>query len=114
MKNDLLSMAEVQLRNFTDDLRPKDKDICKELDFGYSWNGNTALLFEIRPQWNNPNNILQIEFAKLKYNNSTNSWKLYGKRASGKWELYQFNSESINLYELLDEIRRDAHGCFFS
>lgn len=114
MENNLLSIAEVQLRSFTDDLRPDDEDIRKELDFGYSWDGKTALLFEIRPQWNNPDNILHIQFAKLICNSSTNSWKLYWKRAAGKWELFQSDIESITLRELLDEIRRDTHGCFFS
>lgn len=114
MENNLVSMAKLQLRSFTNDLRSDDEDIRKVLDFGYSWDGKTALLFEIRPQWNNPEEILSVEFTKLKYNKSRKSWNLYCERASGKWELNPYKSESINLHELLDEISKDTHGCFFS
>lgn len=48
MENNLLSTAEVQLRSFTDNLRPDEEDIRKELYFGYSWDGKTALFFNIR------------------------------------------------------------------
>jgi hypothetical protein len=38
------------------------------LDFGYSWDGQqSALLFEIRPQWNDPTKILELLFAKLRF-----------------------------------------------
>ncbi|MBS7231344.1 DUF3024 domain-containing protein [Flavobacterium psychroterrae] len=114
MENNLISMIELQLRNFTNDLRPIDEDIRKELDFGFSWDGQTALLFEIRSKWNSPDDILHVHFAKLKYSKLRKSWKLYWKRASGKWELYGSRSESKNPNELLDEIIRDPYGCFFS
>lgn len=114
MENNLISMIELQLINFTNNLRPVDGDIRKQLDFGYSWDGKTALLFEIRSKWNSPSDILHVHFAKLKYNKLRKSWKLYWKRASGKWELYGSVSERRNPHELLDEISRDPHGCFFS
>lgn len=47
-----ISMIGVQLRSFVETLRSSDEEIRKQLDVGYSWDGQTALLFEIRPQWN--------------------------------------------------------------
>lgn len=46
----LISMIEVQLRRFIETLRPVDEEVRKQLGFGYSWDGQSTLLFEIRPQ----------------------------------------------------------------
>lgn len=112
-KKELISMVEVQLKSFVEARRPKDEAIRKQLDFGYSWDGQIALLFEIRPQWNDPSNILELPFAKLRFIKSTKIWKLYWMQGSGKWEAYEPKPESINLQLLLDEIDHDGYGCFF-
>ncbi len=113
MEKPLISMVEVQLRSFIESLRPTDEETRKKLDFGYSWDGQIALLFEIRPQWNDPNKILQHDFAKLRYVKSSKIWKLYWMRGSGKWEAYEPQPESTNVQELLTEIKNDVYGCFF-
>lgn len=112
-KKEPISMIEVQLKSFIDDKRPKDEEVRKQLDFGYSWDGQTALLFEIRPQWNDPTNILELPFARLSFVKSTKLWKLYWMRGSGKWEAYEPKPEACNLQEMLTEIRHDGYGCFF-
>lgn len=112
-KKEPISMVEVQFRSFVNAKRPKDEEVRKQLDFGYSWDGQTALLFEIRPQWNDPANILELPFAKLRFVKSSKIWKLHWMRGSGKWEAYGPNPESSNLQELLTEINNDAYGCFF-
>lgn len=84
-KKESISMIEIQLKSFVDSKRPKDVEVLKQLDFGYSWDGQTALLFEIRPQWNDPTNILELPFAKLRFLKSSKLWKLYWMRGSGKW-----------------------------
>jgi len=106
-------MVEVQLKSFVDSKRPKDEEVRKQFDLGYSWDGQTALLFEIRPQWNDPTNILELPFAKLRFVKSSELWKLYWMRGSGKWEAYEPKPESNNLQEMLTEIDHDDYGCFF-
>ncbi|MEI5984894.1 DUF3024 domain-containing protein [Sphingobacterium sp. PU5-4] len=108
-----ISMVEVQLKNFVEARRPKEEKIREKLDFGYSWDGQTAFLFEIRPQWNDPTNILELPFAKLRFVKSSKLWKLYWMRGSGKWEAYEPKPENVNLQLLLDEIDHDGYGCFF-
>lgn len=112
-KREPISMIEVQLKSFVDAKRPKDEEVRKQLDFGYSWDGQTVLLFEIRPQWNDPTNILELPFAKLRFVKASKIWKLYWMRGSGKWEAYEPKPESANLQLLLDEIDHDGYGCFF-
>ncbi|QRY57236.1 DUF3024 domain-containing protein [Sphingobacterium siyangense] len=112
-KKELISMIEIQLKSFVDSRRPKDVEVRKKLDFGYSWDGQKAILFEIRPQWNDPSNILELPFAKLRFVKASKIWKLYWMRGSGKWETYEPKPESTNLQLLLDEINHDGYACFF-
>ncbi len=106
-------MIEVQLRSFIESLRSPDEEIRRQLDFGYSWDGETAFLFEVRPQWNDPTKILELPFAKLRFVKSSKICKLYWMRASGKWEAYQPHPENADVPKLLTEIKNDAYGCFF-
>lgn len=106
-------MTEVQLRNFVESLRSADEEIRKRLDFGYSWDGQNALLLEIRPQWNNPTKILEFPFARLRFVKSSRIWKLYWMRGSGNWEAYELQPVSADLHKLLNEVKNDAYGCFF-
>lgn len=112
MENPLISMIDIQLRSFVESLRPEE-EIRKEVDLGYSWNGQTAFLFEIRPQWRDPAKIVEIPLAKLRFVKSSKLWKLYWMRGNGKWEAYELRPESTSLHELLQEIKNDAYGCFF-
>lgn len=105
-------MIDVQLKSFVENMRPKDEEVRKQLDVGYSWDGQSVVLFEIRPQWNEPTKILELPFAKLRYIKSSKIWKLYWRRGSGKWEAYEPKPEGTNLQVLLDEISQDGNGCF--
>jgi len=113
MEKPPISMIEVQLRSFIESLRPADEEVSKKLDFGYSWDGQTALLFEVRPQWNDPTKILELPFAKLRLVKSSKLWKLYWMRGSGKWEAYEPLPESTDLHKMFTEIQNAAYGCFF-
>lgn len=106
-------MIEIQLRSFIESLRRVDEETRNQLDFGYSCDGQTALLFEIRPQWNDPTKILELPFAKLRFVKSSKIWKLYWMRGSGKWEAYEPLPESTDLHKMLTEIKNDVYGCFF-
>ena len=64
-KKEPISMVDVQLKSFVDSKWPKDEEVRKQLDFGYSWDGQTALLFEIRPQWNDPTNNLELPLCEV-------------------------------------------------
>ncbi|MFP4446897.1 MAG: DUF3024 domain-containing protein [Desulfosudaceae bacterium] len=75
--------------------------------------GNNIFIAESRPRWDKPDEWLPLDFAKLRYVRSRNIWKLYWKRASGKWEIYGPKGEAGNLKELADVIDEDRYGCFF-
>lgn len=56
---------------------------------------------------------MNIEYAKIQNVKSKNIWKLYWKRASGKWELYVPFPKATHLEKLIEIINDDAQGCFY-
>ena len=72
------------------------------------------ILFEIRPLPFEEGyvKIIKPEFAKLRYIKSRKLWKLYWKRASGKWHLYDPYPESTSLSVLLEVTDEDVYGAF--
>jgi hypothetical protein len=87
--------------------------IQNQLRYIYRVEGQDVLIAEDRPRWGKPDEWIALDFAKLKYIRKHKIWRLYWKRASGKWELYKPYSESPNLKVLIDTIKQDQHGCFF-
>ena len=84
-----------------------------ELRFEYEIENQNVIIYEVRPAWDNPSEFTRMPMAKLTYVKSENIWKLYWPRASGKWEIYEPKKSSKDLGELVTEINKDTHGCFF-
>ncbi len=108
-----MNINEATIKNFVNSLRPKELEIRNQLDYGYSYDGKVAILFEIRPVWNNPDKIQHLEFAKLRFIKTRNVWELYWMRGSGKWQRYAPFPKSALLDELISAIKEDSYGCFF-
>ena len=105
--------SEDQIKNFVEQKRPKDLEIRKQIDLGYSWDGRTAILFEIRPQWNDPSIIRENPIAKIVFIKTTQIWKLYWMRSTGKWESYMPKKEAKTIKTLLSAIQEDKYRLFF-
>ena len=99
------------VRTFCDNRVPQR--IRDKLKNGYRVEGQNVFLFESRPRWDDPKEWLDLDFAKITYVKSRGIWKLYWKRASGKWNLYEPHSESRGLDDLIATIDEDRYGCFF-
>jgi hypothetical protein len=84
-----------------------------KLRFEYDIEKQNVIINEVRPAWNNPKEPTKLPFAKLTYVKSRNIWKLYWKRASGKWERYEPKDSDKDLGALVQEIDKDPYGCFF-
>lgn len=112
MKETTTDPVHAILYNHLEKIRPSE-DIRPELDLGYDYDGSKIELYEIRPDWEDNSIIRHYPFARIRYVKSTNIWKLYWFRASGKWNEYQPFSQSPDLQALLDCIQEDAFGCFY-
>ena len=88
------------------------KKYQSELKHGYRFDRQNIFIFESRPRWDKPSEWIDMDLAKLTYVKSRGIWKLYWKRASGKWERYEPHKESDELSELMKTIDEDRSGCF--
>lgn len=69
------------------------------------------VLFENRPPWNESKTPwTKSPVAKMIFHKPTKSWKLYWRRASGKWWFY---GKYKTFARVLDAIKQDKHGCFW-
>lgn len=69
------------------------------------------ILIETRPRWDGrPGPWTKLPVAKMIFHKPSNLWKLYWRRASGKWELY---GKYRTLGKMLRGIEDDRHGCFW-
>ena len=113
MTNKTIDINESTIKKYVESLRPENPEIRAQVDIGYSYDGKVVILFEIRPVWNDPKKMQQIEFAKIRLYKSRKEWNLYWMRASGKWELYEPFPESTHLGKIIEIIKEDKHGCFY-
>lgn len=113
MKNKTIDINESTVKKYVESIRPEDPKIRKQIDFGYDYDGKVVELYEIRPVWDNPEEIQHLKFAKIRFYKSREEWNLYWMRASGKWELYEPFPTSTNIQKMLEIIKEDQYGCFF-
>lgn len=109
----VIDFTEQQIKNFVEQKRPKEASVREQLDIGYIYDGRSVEIQEIRPQWNDASIINSYSIAKATFIKSRNLWKLYWKRASGKWEPYEPQPEHTSISEVLQTIGEDTHHCFW-
>ena len=83
-----------------------------QLDLGFRVSDQSLELFEIRPRWDNPKEILEHSFAKTTYVKKTRTWKVYWMRQDLKWHRYDPVPEVASLEEFLATVSEDALACF--
>ena len=87
--------------------------IRNELDLGYRLKDQSVEIFEIRPRWDNPKEILENPVAKATYVKNQAIWKVYWQRADLKWHSYKPHPEAKTIEEFLMVVESDKHACFF-
>ncbi len=87
--------------------------IRKELDLSYRLKDQSVEIFEVRPRWDNPKEILEHPVAKATYVKSQALWKVYWQRADLKWHSYGPYPEAKSIEEFLTVVESDKHACFF-
>ncbi|MEN8199711.1 MAG: DUF3024 domain-containing protein [Thermodesulfobacteriota bacterium] len=98
--------------DFVEKRRP-DPHIRKQLDISFKITGQSFVIYEIRPQWDDPNKIIKEPIAKGTYVKSRKTWKLFWMRADLKWHSYPPFPESKSLEKILNVIDQDSNACFW-
>ena len=82
----------------------KIKNIAEKVRGGY-------ILIETRPKWDNSAGPwIRILVAKIIIHRPSGKWKVYWRRASGRWEFY---NEYKSIDGALRAIDKDVYGCFW-
>lgn len=104
--------CEADLQLFMDRRRPPE-DIRDELDLAYRIEGQSIVIFEIRPRWDEPEETVESPVAKTTYVRTKNHWRVFWQRADLKWHRYDPASTVASLAEFLDLVDRDEYSCFW-
>ncbi|KGE72108.1 DUF3024 domain-containing protein [Spirochaeta lutea] len=100
------------LDDFMESKRPP-VEIRDELDIAYRIENQSVVIFEIRPEFQNPSSKIEIEVAKTTYVRTKNKWKLFWMRRDLKWHSYEPDLFSDSIEEVLSVIDKDENGCFW-
>ena len=103
---------EKPLQAFIEARRPPPH-IRPELDLGYRFVNQSVEVFEIRPAYQRPGEIMENAVARATYVKSTNAWKIYWRRADLKWHRYDPLATVPTIEDFIAEVDRDPYGCFF-
>lgn len=112
MEKPIISLENKVIKKFLMKKRPPEH-IRDKLDIDVRKEGQSILVLELRPRWDNPEEILDLPIAKATYVKSRKIWKIYWKRADLKWHVYDPTPEVTHLSDFLDIVDRDSHGCFW-
>ena len=83
------SMAEFMSR------RRPPAEIRNKVDLAWRTEGQSVVIFEIRPFWKDDGEKIEEPVAKATYVRKSNRWKIYWQRADLKWHSYPPDPEAV-------------------
>lgn len=104
--------AEKAIYAFLEKRRPPTH-LRQQVDIGYRIAGQSVEIFEVRPRWNKPDEMLEHPIAKATYVKRTEVWNVYWQRADLKWHRYEPTPQVGSLEKFLALVDEDKHACFF-
>ncbi len=105
-----LSVIEV-MENFIARTRPPEH-IRPQLDINYRIEEQSVIIFEIRPVWTKPEELMEIDFAKTTFVKANNHWKVFWKRSNGQWYPLTPQPTVKNIKDFTRLVEKDKYGCF--
>lgn len=107
-----LKKCEKSIAAFMKKRRPPPH-IRKELDLGCRIEGQSIEIFEVRPEWRNPEKTIEIPVAKCTYVRTQGTWKVYWQRQDLRWHRYEPDPEVKSIEAFFELVDRDEYACFF-
>jgi hypothetical protein len=107
----VLDIIEV-MEAFLERRRPPEH-IRSKLDIGYRIEGQSIVIYTIRPFWNDASKIQHSEVAKATFVKAKNHWKVFWLRADLKWYVYDPKPTVKTLTDFVKLVEEDKHACFW-
>jgi len=104
-----LQAIEIKLRAFCDRVPHHVRDSLLHV---YSISGQTIVLSEKRPHWQNPAEWIEEPVAKFKYVAKKKKWQLFFQDRNLNWRQYEPLFEATKFDVLLQEVANDP-TCIF-
>lgn len=99
------------MENYIQKIRPPE-NIRNKLDINYRIENQSIVLFEVRPNFQNPGQNIESEYAKATYLKTEDRWKIYWMRANLKWASYDPTPKVKSLSDFLNLVEEDKYHCF--
>ena len=114
MPIDVLQSIEIieVMENFLEGNRPPE-EMRNKLDLGYKLEGQSILIFEIRPRWDKPSEKIEPPVAKATFVKSKNYWKVFWMRSDLKWYPYPPQPIVRTVGQFCKLVEEDKHHCFY-
>ena len=103
---------EAAMTDFLARRRPPEH-LRDKVDLAWRIEGQSVVIFEIRPFWRDPSHKIEGPVAKATYVRKANRWRIYWQRADLKWHGYEPHPEAVFFEEFLALVDEDEHGCFW-
>jgi hypothetical protein len=103
---------ESAMADFLTKRRPPE-EIRDKLDHGWRIEGQSVVIFSLRPMWRDESKKIEEPIAKATYIRSVNRWKIYCQRSDLKWHSYPLLPEAVIFEEFLAEVDEDGCCCFW-
>jgi hypothetical protein len=107
-----LKRCEKQLETFLSKHRPP-AHVRSQLDIGYRIKNQSVEIFEIRPDFRDETNKIEISVAKATFVKTKKNWKIYWQKSDQKWHSYDPEPSVKSIDAFLDVVSNDDHACFF-
>ncbi|ROU07556.1 DUF3024 domain-containing protein [Lysobacter enzymogenes] len=75
--------------------------------------GQAIEIYSARTAYDYSGEVIEIPIVKFRYVRTQQVWQLFWSRASGKWQGYEPMRKAEDLAELVEEVWRDSHCCFW-
>ncbi len=75
-----------------------------DLDYRIEGEGQSVVVFEVRPHWREAGETVENLIVKVTYVRSRDVWKMYWMRADGDWHKYGPAEEVESLVEALQVV----------
>jgi hypothetical protein len=114
MAIDALQTVEIiaVMENFLEIKRPPEK-IRHKVDLAYKIEGQSILIYEIRPRWDKPEELMESDIAKTTFVKSKQVWKIFWMRSDLKWHSYSPKPTVKQLKDFTALVAQDKSHCFF-
>ena len=88
-------------------------EVADELRLIYETEGQSVVISEERPDWQDPSERMHTPVAKLRFVRTTGLWTLYWMRADLRWHVYEPAAPAADLAALVEVVDRDEYCAFF-